>query len=188
MKMHASLENYRELLSKVDAKFDEISSRHPHAFACRKGCHSCCAPGLTISSVERASIHEYLSERPKLVEYLRELEKSNPHRNTRCSFLGEQGDCGVYEVRPLVCRSHGAPITFKNSRAERARDVCPLNFTDQSLDSLDSADCLDIDTVNTLLSLVNRQWETQAGVETQRFDLKLRAVLEASAIESGSEN
>jgi len=178
MSSQPSLENYRALLSKIDAKFDEISRRHPQAFTCRKGCHSCCAPGLTIGSVERASIREYLGDRPDRVEYLRELEQLNPHRNTRCSFLGEEGDCGIYEVRPLVCRSHGAPITFKSTVGARVRDVCPLNFTDHSLHTLHVVDCLDNDTMNTLLSLVNRQWETQAGVATQRFDLKLRSVLE----------
>ncbi|MNL14249.1 Flagellin N-methylase [compost metagenome] len=37
-------------------------------------------------------------------------EAGAPHEGlpVRCAFLGEDGRCGVYEVRPVVCRAYGS--------------------------------------------------------------------------------
>lgn len=155
------LEPYRELRARVDAKFSEIQAAHPADFACRQGCHSCCKPALTVNALERAELAAFLRARPELVTELRALEAANPFRGKRCAFLRAGGDCAVYEARPFVCRSHGAPLQFRPLDAkdenERVRDVCPLNFTQRSIAELPANDVINLDTIHTLLALLSQR-------------------------------
>lgn len=154
----AALGNYRALLAKVDAKFSEIASRHPRSFRCGAGCHSCCKPGLTVSPIEAEALRLFLSDRPELVERIRALEALDPHAGTRCKLLDENGLCTIYEARPLVCRSHGAPLLV-----ETRRDVCPLNFTDEPLAAIPGTDLINLETLNTILALINAQFSAAAS-------------------------
>lgn len=153
-----ALSQYRDLRARADAKFSEIQTAYAADFACRKGCHSCCKSGLTVNAIEREELRRFLVARPELVEEMRALEVANPHKGKRCKFLGAAGDCRVYEARPLVCRTHGAPLQFRplDSRDEnlRARDVCPLNFTARGIGELPATSVINLDTINTLLALL----------------------------------
>jgi Fe-S-cluster containining protein len=167
-----TLEQYRELCIRVDAKFSEIRANHPASFACKIGCHSCCKPGLTVNALEHEEIARFLAERPGLQQELRELKAANPHKGKRCGFLSGNGECRIYDVRPLVCRSHGAPLQFSplsaeqfrepaakpaDDKAVRMRDVCPLNFTSEDLSKVPANDVLNLDTLNTLLALLSER-------------------------------
>ena len=152
------MSQYRDLRARVDEKFHEIQAAYPSDFSCRQGCHSCCKPALTVNAIERAELREHLEARPALVVELRALAAENPHRGKRCSFLRAGGDCAVYEARPLVCRSHGAPLQFRplDSKDEnlRNRDVCPLNFTARGISELPATSVINLDTINVLLALL----------------------------------
>ena len=126
---------YREFLQMADRQFNSIRNRHPRSFQCRKDCHSCCSPGRTILKNEAANIVSYLLEQPQLIKELRVLEEEDPYRGTRCSFLTKKGTCGIYPVRPFICRSHGAPIAIEREEYYQI-DVCPLNFTDNPIEEL----------------------------------------------------
>jgi Fe-S-cluster containining protein len=153
-----ALAQYRGLRARVDAKFEEIRAAYPAEFACRTGCHSCCKPSLTVNALEAEALGLFLEARPALVEELRELARENPHRGKRCAFLSAAGECRVYEARPLVCRSHGAPLQFRplgsKDEGERARDACPLNFTGTSLTQVPATSVINLDTIHTLLALL----------------------------------
>lgn len=177
-----ALQNYNQLKAKVDSKFAEILSRHPSAFHCQKGCHSCCQPGLTVSPIEAKAISIFLSENPGMKSQARAQKAANPHLGQRCSFLSAEGACLIYAARPLICRSHGAPISFvpptdemfeeTDDDIEPVRDVCPLNFTGQPLDELISQDVLNIETVNSILAVVNLQWKKDPELALQRVPLE----------------
>ena len=176
----ASLAQYQELLQKVDAKFCEIQSKHPESFACQLGCHSCCKPSLTINSLEKEALKRFLEANPERVQKLRALEKANPHAGKRCAFLDETGACAVYEARPIVCRTHGAPLQFREGKPHNKeeisvfRDVCPLNFKTNNISLLAPDDVVNLDTVNTLLSLIQIRG---FGKSEDRFKLKLEEIL-----------
>jgi Fe-S-cluster containining protein len=154
------LARYRDLSSRVDEKFAEIVSRYPADFRCGAGCHSCCKPGLSVGPLEAAAVREFLAARPEVAEAALAVEEADPFRGKRCSFLAAGGRCGIYEARPLVCRSHGAPLQYKESAGEdapRLRDVCPLNFTAEGISGLPADAVLNLDTINTLLAVLSRQ-------------------------------
>ena len=160
----SSLSQYRELRTRVDALFGEIRARHPDSFACRLGCHACCKPGLTVNALEREEIARFLSTHPELFAELLAMEKTDPHSGKRCAFLGSEGTCRIYESRPLVCRSHGAPLQFRplqsrpgDESAVRERDACPLNFTGENIGTLPASDVINLDTLNTLLALLSQR-------------------------------
>lgn len=153
---------YRAVLAKVDAKFAEIEQRHPQQFACRRGCHSCCLPGLTVAEVERAHIAEWLDRHPETVAHLQQLAASDPHSSQRCAFLDAQGGCAVFAVRPLMCRVHGAPTRVTGqSGGGVVLDVCRLNFAGPQaplLSDLPTADFVDQQLVATLLYVVGQRF------------------------------
>lgn len=179
MSENPALQNYKELLSRIDGKFLEIRSRNEESFACRSGCHGCCKPDLTVNSLEAEHIRSHLESQPELRKEVLELEEAGPHQGLRCRFLRANGSCSIYEVRPVVCRSHGAPLKVRvkeqgQGQGVLRKDVCPLNFQDRVLEELPSVDFLDLDTLNTLLTVIQQQY--------RREEEQIRTPLSASAI------
>jgi hypothetical protein len=79
----------------------------------------------------------------------------------RCAALDAQGRCSIYAARPIVCRSHGAPI---RSGSLPVIQSCHRNFTSVTPD----ADCIvDQETLSTLLLAVDRE----AGNDGSRVHL-----------------
>ncbi len=153
MSQEAALKNYNALLKKVDDKFQDIYGRHKDQFQCQKGCYSCCKKDLTVSGVEALQIKNFIQSHQEVLS----LDKG---KEGYCEFLSERGECLVYPVRPIICRSHGAPIAYKDAiddvDSRQYRDVCDLNFTEVDIHDLDPQDIMNIDTVNVLLAVINQ--------------------------------
>ena len=162
-----ALANYHQLLAKVDGKFAEIRARHESAFQCAKGCHSCCKTGRSVGKLEAYAIDEWLRRRPEIKAKIAALVEANPHGGKRCRLLEADGTCTIYETRPIVCRSHGAPLKYREKETE-LRDVCPLNFGGD-VSSLKGEDVINLDMLNTLLVLIGQQFgagEERVSLET----------------------
>lgn len=143
---------HRAVLAKVDAKFDEIQGHHREQMACRSGCHGCCLPGLTVGRLERDFLRAHIAATPGLAGQLTALAAARPHGATRCELLRADGSCAVYAARPLVCRSHGAPLRMPDGRI----DACPLNFREGPPPG--AGDCIDVQTLDTLRFVVGRRY------------------------------
>ena len=88
-----------------------------------------------------------------LDERLRQLQAHPPHGEQRCELLDADGRCAVYAARPIVCRSHGAPLRLPDGQL----DACPLNFEGEDLARL--GDCIDVQTLDTLRFVVARRYD-----------------------------
>lgn len=80
-----------------------------------------------------------------------------------CRFLDADGSCSIYEVRPIICRTHGAPVSWMEEddgggNKEESRDVCPLNFEGVNLKELQAQDVISLDKLNTILSVIARHY------------------------------
>jgi hypothetical protein len=157
---------YPELAAKVDAFFTRVEARHGAEMKCNTGCSHCCHVRLSITGVEAAAIRDAMATWP--TERRAALAANLPVApGDRCAALDPNGRCLVYEVRPIVCRSHGAPIRLRDARSLPVVQSCPDNFTAKGPAAAD-ADCIiDQETLSAMTLAVDRD----AGNDGTRFDL-----------------
>lgn len=145
----AGLENYLQLRAKVDDLCKGIAIQLGDALVCSRGCDSCCQL-ITVFPVEAAAIAaavEQLTEAERDVLKVR-IRQAAPEG---CPLLFK-GECLVYAVRPIICRTHGLPVLVKEEQGGRV-DVCPLNC--QGMKSIPGSAVIELERLNTLLAAVN---------------------------------
>jgi Fe-S-cluster containining protein len=152
---------YQALLRQLNLKSAQLSALHSSNMRCAKGCHSCCQPDLSVTAVEAEHIKAWIAAQPGLLEKLEALAKADPWKGSRCALLDAEGSCSIYDVRPVICRSHGFPIRFAADNAEVKTDVCPLNFNGTPIEDLASDAVIDIDKLNTLLAVINIRFDQE---------------------------
>jgi uncharacterized protein len=156
------MSRYAELTAKVDAFFTRVAARHGDDMQCGSGCSDCCHVRLTITGVEaRALRDEIASWALPQREQLRANAMAAPP--DRCAALDPGGRCLVYAARPVVCRSHGAPIRMREGSLP-VIESCFRNFTHTE----PAPDCvIDQETLSALVLAVDRE----AGGDGARVDL-----------------
>ncbi len=156
------MSRYAELTAKVDAFFTRVEARHGEDMQCRTGCSDCCHVRLTITSVEARALRDEIATwpRPQRDALAAHARAARPDQ---CSALAADGRCLVYAARPIVCRSHGAPIRMRKGSLP-VIESCFRNFTQ----SEPAADCvLDQETLSALVLAVDRD----DGGDGSRIDL-----------------
>lgn len=147
------------LRQRVDEHFDRAVARTPAGFACRLGCSGCCTPRFSVFEVEAAPIRRTLAElarrEPQRRQRIREQAADAPH----CALLLD-GQCSVYEERPLICRSHGLPIVVRDEHGNASIDHCPLNFQEVQAPPPSR---LDLSAVNQPLAVIATLWDGQGN-------------------------
>jgi Fe-S-cluster containining protein len=148
-----------EVRAKVDAFFARVAQRHGEDMQCDTGCSDCCHVRLTITAVEAQGIRSAVASWP--VERRRQL--ATEAGGDRCAALDPTGRCKIYDARPIVCRSHGAPIRLREGSLPVVQ-TCFRNFTRLAPD----ADCIiDQTTLSALVLAVDRA----EGGDGSRVDL-----------------
>jgi hypothetical protein len=157
---------YPELAAKEDAFFARVAARHGADMRCDSGCSHCCHVRLSITGVEAAAIRDAI-EAWQVERQAALAANVASARPDRCAALDPNGRCLVYEVRPIVCRSHGAPIRLRDARSLPVVQACPDNFAARGPAAAD-ADCIiDQETLSAMTLAVDRD----AGNDGTRFDL-----------------
>jgi hypothetical protein len=98
----------REIYSRNEKAAEEFV-RHA---ACRRGCTSCCTivGNVDVVTLEGLIIWERISvmspvERKRIKERLAENRSRYEQRmQSDCAFLGNDGACTIYDIRPFSCR------------------------------------------------------------------------------------
>jgi uncharacterized protein len=154
------MSRYPEVAAKVDAFFARVEARHGSELHCNSGCNDCCHVRLTVTRAEAEAIADELATWPAS---RRAALVANASASTdRCAALDPQGRCMIYAVRPLVCRSHGAPIRLREDSLPVVR-ACFRNFPGGPEHA--DPDCiLDQQTLSALVLALN-------GGDDTRFDL-----------------
>lgn len=111
------VEAARRASDQADAVRLKVLQTAKNAPACSKGCSWCCSHKVGVTVPEVIAIVAHLTDSPKRLEVARrraaELAKNplifsdseKPRARIPCALLDEDGSCGVYEVRPIPCRS-----------------------------------------------------------------------------------
>jgi hypothetical protein len=156
-------DRYHLLTAKVDGFFARVLARHGDQMQCGSGCADCCHTRLTVTAVEAAAIEDHVvalapDARAELAALAARPVADDPAR-IRCAALGDDDRCRIYAARPVVCRSHGAPIKLDGTVT-----ACHRNFTSRGPAAADPDCVLDQTTLSALVLAVN-------GGGSERTDL-----------------
>jgi Fe-S-cluster containining protein len=166
------LDEYLAVVARVDRAVADATARAADALVCARGCHGCCAPGLSVLPVEAERIARHLEARAVV---------AGPHAD-RCAFLDAGGACQIYEVRPLLCRTHGLALRTRDSPARGLKiiddvSVCALNYTERAPTP---AETLDANRILALLVTVDRRFRMRAELPDDSSRVPLGALIEAA--------
>lgn len=98
-------------MDKVIAESFEKSKDLGQKVSCKKGCSFCCHINVDITSAEASLLSTFVRDH-HLPHLIKQENKSLldwntlPYADRKCVFLGDTGECTVYENRPLSCRKY----------------------------------------------------------------------------------
>ncbi len=172
---------------KLAAHWERVSTQGE--VRCGPGCVSCCFTDLTVCRVEADFILRGVSEHGLELRSLLDATPGDrrglsnglvsqvsaggppekitfvlgpPAPGTRpCPFLSSPGTCAIYELRPIICRTHGVPIL-----ADGRRDVCPANKPGTALVAP-----LNLEWLNTTLFAIDQVYCREQGRPPARVSL-----------------
>ncbi len=170
---------YEALLGKVTSFTEPVQGRQAADMVCSAGCDSCCHAWLSPCQVEADALREALTALPVAtrrdvaargrLQLDREAHDESP---PRCAMLDAQGECAVYDARPLVCRTQGHALRYPHGviPASAVRKhlkngevtACELNFR---RGMPPAADTVDAQRIDELLALVNARYCDKRGVD-----------------------
>lgn len=148
--MQTVLTNYHQLVERVDALCGSIERALGEQITCSAGCSDCCT-AITLFPVEAAAIKEALAALPAEEAAAIRSQVAEHAGGERCPLLSRHR-CLLYSARPIICRTHGLPILFREGDTQRV-DCCPLNLSDS--ESLPGSAVIDLDRLNSVLVAVN---------------------------------
>lgn len=158
--MSSLLDNYRQLLSRIDALCSAIQASLGDQITCSEGCSSCCT-AITLFPVEAAALREALDQLPQQEAEEIRRQIALQASGERCPLLSHHR-CLLYRARPIICRTHGLPIIYTED-GQRRSDCCPLNLSEA--ESISGSSVIDLDKLNPLLVAVNSLYLSQADID-----------------------
>ncbi|MGD9581428.1 MAG: YkgJ family cysteine cluster protein [Vampirovibrionia bacterium] len=131
-----SIENYKELLNKVDELTESLKQEYSDDINCKEGCCSCCNNIFNISIIEGVYLQEEFKKlhyeiQEEIIKNIHIIKKeldNNPDKreSIHCPLLINK-HCALYSSRPIICRTFGYPMID-----EKTGNIatCELNFLD----------------------------------------------------------
>ena len=130
----------------IQQEFDRNLELYGDKIQCRRGCSKCCSQIFRITALDGWIIGEHIRSLPeaerealkaKAKEYIESITddslpldkgESAKREGVPCPALGYEGECTIYDARPVICRRFGMPMyDYKNPKKLHA---CELNFHD----------------------------------------------------------
>jgi Fe-S-cluster containining protein len=106
---------FYDITGLIQREFDRNFELYGEKIQCRKGCSKCCSQIFRITLLDGWIIKQHIRSLPE--EERNELQqKALQHEEgLPCPALGLQGECTIYDARPVICRRFGMPIyDYKN--------------------------------------------------------------------------
>ena len=173
--MTTPLDNYHQLVHRVDELCRGILELLGDRITCKPGCSSCCT-SISIFPVEAAALRAALEALPEEQQAAIRDHVARHAAGERCPVLNKH-HCMLYDARPVICRTHGLPIIF-SEEGQRRVDCCPLNLTDTD-EPLSGAAVVDLDRLNALLVAVNALFVSHSNAVDQPERLTISEALKA---------
>lgn len=152
---------YRKLVAEIDTCIFKLENQHRGQVRCSPGCSDCCV-NLTVFRVEFDSILHTLKD---------ELHDLNFRYDLPCGFL-KHNLCTIYRCRPLICRTHGLPILYRDDNSKWQVDFCDKNFKTPGNYIFNADNTLNIEQLNLQLYMINQDYcLAHSNDPDQRIDL-----------------
>jgi len=110
--IHVAISSVHKFVDDEVEKAKIKYSEEGKAISCKRGCSFCCYIHVDISPPEAMRVLSKINLTEKQVEHLERQKGYNlnnwtelPYAHRKCVFL-ENGECSVYEDRPLSCRKY----------------------------------------------------------------------------------
>ncbi len=153
--------NFRQILTRADEWYRSAKAAHPTKLPCSRGCRDCCLGLFDVSLADGDLLREGMSRldestrrdiQARAAEILVRLRERFPDLGetlegvdddridsicdalgpVECPVLGREGECRLYEHRPLTCRLAGAPVVDRSGEvvSEEGCSRCTLRSCD----------------------------------------------------------
>lgn len=138
-------QKFFDITNLIQHEFSRNVAMYGDKIKCSRGCSECCSQIFGITLLDGFIIKEHVKSLPltrqnelkeKAREFIRQEfspgddydSKKDTKPRLPCPALGNEGECTIYEARPVICRRFGVPIyDYKNPVKVHA---CHLNFSD----------------------------------------------------------
>lgn len=165
------ISEYYKLRNDIDAEISGFEKMHAAQLKCKKGCDSCCE-SLTIFPLEFMAIKKELGDSVELPKKLlfNKFTKS-------CRFL-VNGECQIYNSRPIICRTQGMPLLYENRNGSGFElSVCHLNFVGVNVSTFNMENALYMAPFNSRLYLLNSEFvNSEKNVNKPHKRIKLNTL------------
>ena len=102
-KSHPPRAIVKKIYKIVDLITEKVNEQTP--FPCQQGCSACCNYAVDVTQVEAVVIAQYYNIEANVKEGI-VAEEWGDKKTPLCPFNDlDTGNCQIYELRPLVCRS-----------------------------------------------------------------------------------
>lgn len=154
MKKH--FEAYEEFVGDLEEKCSRLWDIHSKNMQCRAGCSSCCQ-SFKILPIEYYYIKEKIQGK--------KIEINKGAAEKECVFLVDN-KCAIYEHRPMICRTHGYPLSRLNEEVEAYEiSFCPLNFKQFNFEEFNVDNLFPEDEYNSKLFMLNKRFVAEFKVK-----------------------
>lgn len=157
------LNHYRQLITYCDEFFARVQQSHAHEMSCSRGCSFCCTL-QTVCALEAAVIASW-------IEQSSGLDMAQIPQETHVCPLLDHHLCLAYEVRPVLCRTHGLLLAAE----QRTIRSCQLNFPLIAPGEIPAHDILDNERITMNLMKLNLAFAMEIGRRDEaerRFNLR----------------
>jgi uncharacterized protein len=153
---------YFDFIKFVDERISALEKIHAKNIVCKEKCSSCCMD-TTVLPIEFFSILSVLTAEKVKIAITKES----------CSLL-KNSLCQIYELRPLICRTHGLPLAYglDDDPLQKSVSFCELNFT-KKIPAFKDSNILDMDEINIELVRLNEKFlKSYDGELPERMELR----------------
>lgn len=145
----ALFNNYLALRNTIDEHCSKLWDIHSLHMECKPGCASCCQ-AFRLLPIE----YHYIKEKIKG----KSVTINNHATAKECAFLVDN-KCHIYKHRPIICRTHGYPLSRLNEEVEAYEiSYCPLNFKEFNFEDFNIENLFPEDQYNSRLFMLNKKF------------------------------
>lgn len=99
-----SRQKVRDRLRSLWELADHVSGLISDSVACKRGCSHCCHCAVMLPKAEAELIGQLINRKPADAPPRLDHESIEWGYHNPCTFLSANGECSIYEFRPLECR------------------------------------------------------------------------------------